>query len=137
MAKLKTSWMSDAINQLDTFGWGSAGAASGAAVGGIYGAFSDDTSILGGMAKGAIGGYGMGRLARFGSGFGNMRNAAQMKIWGDQGFMNTTFKDFKGKSFAEAADMTATAVGDAGAAVANGYKQVSTKINAVNGVATP
>jgi len=38
------------------------GAGAGAVIGGIYGAFDDDTSVLQGAAKGAMGGAGAGLL---------------------------------------------------------------------------
>lgn len=41
MAGLKFGNMTEAINNLDDMGWGRTGAAAGAALGGIYGMFSD------------------------------------------------------------------------------------------------
>ena len=60
--KLNTAWMTKPINSLDKMGWGRSGAAAGAAVGGTYGMFSDDSSVLSGAFKGAIAGFGAGSL---------------------------------------------------------------------------
>lgn len=86
--KLNTAWMTKPINNLDDMGWGRTGAAAGAALGGTYGMFSDDSSMLGGAFKGAIGGFGMGKLARFGS--KSFRDAAQKQTYEDK----SMFKDF-------------------------------------------
>lgn len=86
--KLNTAWMTKPINNLDNMGWGRTGAAAGAALGGTYGMFSDDSSMLGGAFKGAIGGFGMGKLARFGS--KSFRDNAQMQTYKDK----SMFKDF-------------------------------------------
>ncbi len=86
--KLNTAWMTKPINSLDSMGWGRTGAAAGAALGGTYGMFSDDSSMLGGAFKGAIGGFGMGKLARFGS--KSFRDNAQMQTYKDK----SMFKDF-------------------------------------------
>lgn len=84
--KLNTAWMTKPINSLDKMGWGRSGAAAGAAVGGTYGMFSDDSSVLGGAFKGAIAGFGAGKLARFGS--TTVRDAAQMKTYKDKSFLS-------------------------------------------------
>lgn len=86
--KLNTGWMTKPINALDSTGWGRTGAAAGAAIGGTYGMFSDDSSMLGGAFKGAIGGALAGKGARFGSKF--FRDDAQMQTYRDK----SMFKDF-------------------------------------------
>ncbi len=86
--KLNTAWMTKPINNLDNMGWGRTGAAAGAALGGTYGMFSDDSSMLGGAFKGAIGGALAGKGARFGSKF--FRDNAQMQTYRDK----SMFKDF-------------------------------------------
>ena len=83
--KLNTAWMTKPINSLDSTGWGRTGAAAGAAIGGTYGMFSDDSSMLGGAFKGAIGGFGMGKLARFGS--KSFRDATQMQTYKDKSWI--------------------------------------------------
>ena len=83
--KLNTAWMTTPINSLDSTGWGRTGAAAGAAIGGTYGMFSDDSSMLGGAFKGAIGGFGMGKLARFGS--KSFRDATQMQTYKDKSWI--------------------------------------------------
>ena len=88
MAGLNTAWMTKPINKLDSIGWGRTGAAAGAALGGTYGMFSDDSSMLGGAFDGAIGGFGMGKLARFGS--KSFRDATQKQTYDDK----SMFKDF-------------------------------------------
>lgn len=88
MAGLKFGNMTEAINSLDDMGWGRTGAAAGAALGGTYGMFSDDSSMLGGAFEGAIGGFGMGKLARFGS--KSFRDATQKQTYDDK----SMFKDF-------------------------------------------
>ena len=85
MAGLKFGNMTEAINSLDNMGWGRTGAAAGAAIGGTYGIFSDDTSLLGGAFKGAIAGFGGGRLARFGSQFSGTRTADQLSVFENSG----------------------------------------------------
>mgnify|MGYP000859785486 FL=1 len=84
--KLNTGWMTKPINSLDDMGWGRTGAAAGAALGGTYGMFSDDSSMLGGAFKGAIGGFGMGKLARFGS--KSFRDNAQMQTYKDKSILS-------------------------------------------------
>lgn len=83
--KLNTAWMTKPINNLDDMGWGRTGAAAGAALGGTYGMFSDDSSMLGGAFKGAIGGALAGKGARFGSKF--FRDAAQMQTYKDKSWI--------------------------------------------------
>ena len=86
MAGLNTAWMTKPINKLDSIGWGRTGAAAGAAIGGTYGVFSDDSSMLGGAFKGAIGGALAGKGARFGSKF--FRDATQMQTYKDKSFLS-------------------------------------------------
>lgn len=73
MANLKTSWMTNAINRAGWMGAAAGTAAlrsphmAGAALGGAYGALSDDTSIgsgaVVGSAAGFLGGKGLKALA--------------------------------------------------------------------------
>ena len=84
--KLNTGWMTKPINALDSTGWGRTGAAVGAAIGGTYGMFSDDSSMLGGAFKGAIGGALVGKGARFGSKF--FRDDAQMQTYRDKSILS-------------------------------------------------
>ena len=111
--KLNTSWMTKPINALDGTGWGRTGAAAGAAIGGTYGMFSDDSSMLGGAFKGAIGGALAGRLSRFGSQFLNKRTGDAAKY-----FENSGVKDLQevtnnyGGFGGPITKLRATAVGD-------------------------
>lgn len=89
MSDFKTSIMTHAIRAIrstDKVGWGRTGAAAGAAIGGGYGMFSDDTSMLGGAFKGAIVGAGAGRVARLGSQFiSDARSAEEMMQFNNSG----------------------------------------------------
>lgn len=89
--KLNTAWMTKPINSLDKMGWGRSGAAAGAAVGGTYGMFSDDTSMMGGAFKGAIMGGLAGKGLRFGSKF--LRDEAGMNAYEATSMKNKFFKD--------------------------------------------
>lgn len=77
MSFLKSSYMTQAINALDSAGWGTMGAGGGAALGMGYGAFSDDTSMIGGALKGALAGGIVGRLGMYGSGIKGVRSGMQ------------------------------------------------------------
>lgn len=116
--KLNTAWMTKPINSLDKMGWGRSGAAAGAAVGGTYGMFSDDSSVLGGAFKGAIAGFGAGKLARFGT--KEFRNAAQQQVYKDKSFLSQHSTGDWGQDF-----QNITNYADAGLNVAgSAYRQL-------------
>lgn len=74
MSFLKSSYMTQAINALDSGGWGTIGAGVGAGIGMGIGTISDDTSMLGGAFKGALAGGIAGRLGMYGSGIKGIRS---------------------------------------------------------------
>lgn len=79
MAKLNISkYTHPLIDFADASGWGTTGAAIGAAAGMGVGMISDNTGVIGGAFMGAAAGALGGRLARFGSGFKGVRTDEQM-----------------------------------------------------------
>ncbi len=74
MSFLKSGYMTQAVNALDSGGWGTIGAGVGAGIGMGIGTVSDDTSMLGGAFKGAIAGGIAGRLGMYGSGIKGIRS---------------------------------------------------------------
>ena len=113
--KLNTAWMTKPINSLDSMGWGRTGAAAGAALGGTYGMFSDDSSMLGGAFKGAIGGFGAGRIARFGSQFFSQARSAQEMMQFNNSGVSLAQKEVAGNNLGFGGwhtNFRATAVGE-------------------------
>lgn len=78
MAKLNVSkYTHPLIDFADASGWGTTGAAIGAAAGMGVGMISDNTGVIGGAFMGAATGALGGRLARFGSGYKDVRSPVQ------------------------------------------------------------
>lgn len=77
-------------------------ALAGAALGGIYGGFSDNTSVLGGMTKGAIGGaalsIGVGTAGRA-IAAGSIARRAGMGFGGTMRAMGNASKSYIGGTF--------------------------------------
>lgn len=77
--------MTKAITSMDNIGWGRSGALAGSVFGGTVGAISDRQSTIGGATKGAVTGFGAGKLLRYASSFGDLRTAAQKEIYRQKG----------------------------------------------------